>query len=167
MLATRRGSSYSIFFLRSLIALPTFLISAKYITTAITRMKTARSFDKNTTGIANRAIKPALTMAFAVYISGVMLISAVLRSASSWSRLYSFRWILSDSHPASSRSHSSSGLVFLFCLFPRLLVAFATAKLGTRKTSHRMRARPTVAKSAVKMITHISSHLTFCIRWAS
>lgn len=152
----------------------TFLVNAEqaellslYINTDAPSAISASSLDTKNRGMANSATKPDFTMQFAIYCSGVVGMSAVRRSASSCSRLYSLIFSLPARVPAISFSQSSIGLVFLFCLFPRLCVDLETAKDGTRSRSDRISPSPREATVATRMGMIIGGHLTFCIRWAS
>ena len=161
------GRSASILRRRSLIRLLTLRDSLTYISTDAPSAISANSLDTKNRGMANSATKPDFTIQFAIYCSGVIGISAVRRSASSCSRLYSLIFSLPARVPAISFSQSSIGLVFLFCLFPRLCVDLETAKDGTRSRSDRISPSPREATVATRMGMIIGCHLTFCIQWAS
>jgi hypothetical protein len=78
----------------SLIFLPTFLFSELYTIIAVIKITGESKGNIKSIGIANTPMTSALTIAFALYCSGVISILALLKSFSSSARLYSLSFII-------------------------------------------------------------------------
>ena len=114
-----------------------------YTTTAIIKITGDKRGKINNIGIANTPSTAALTIAFALYCSGVISILAVRRSLSSSALLYSFILIILASEFAIPPSHTSTEEVFSLCFFETVLTDLEVFKYGTLKASSRIYIIPT------------------------